>query len=36
MARNLLWWIYRGCIPTRVKRVQRQVPCTNLCPWCGL
>ena len=35
-ACNLLSWIFRGCIPTCVKLVQRQVSCTNLCPWCGL
>jgi len=31
-----LWRICRGCVPTCVKLVQRQVLCTNLCQWCGM
>jgi hypothetical protein len=33
-ARNLLWRICRGCIPTRLRLQSRHVQCEVICPWC--
>jgi hypothetical protein len=33
-ACNVVWRIFRGCIPSRAKLIQRHVPCTNICPCC--
>jgi len=33
-ARNLLWRISRGCIPTRLRLQSRHVQCEVICPWC--
>jgi len=31
---NLLWCLYRGCVPTCVRPSQWHVQCTPVCPWC--
>jgi hypothetical protein len=33
-ARNLLWRICRGCVPTRLRLQSRHVQCEVICPWC--
>ncbi|GAU41811.1 hypothetical protein TSUD_299770 [Trifolium subterraneum] len=32
--RHLLWRLYRGCLPTRVRLTQRYVDCELSCPVC--
>nr|ABO80475.1 probable reverse transcriptase At2g02650 -, related [Medicago truncatula] len=33
-ARNLLWRICRGCVPTRLRLQSRHVQCEVICPSC--
>jgi hypothetical protein len=33
-ARNLLWRICRGCVPTRLRLKSRHVQCEVICHWC--